>query len=152
MRRELLPTTVGPALLAAVAGNAFVGKEALRWFRGLRQPRFAVPFEAFVAVGGVYYVLLGVTRYRMLATGNRPATRLTLAVLALNEMWNAAFFGRRSTRTGFAGMVLFTIPVVALQKAVAEDRVATLALAPYTAWVIAYDIPWSFRLWRLNPS
>ena len=41
--------------------------------------------------------------------------------------------------------------MIALQKAVADDPVSTLALAPYTAWVLAYDVPWSYRLWRLNP-
>ena len=26
------------------------------------------------------------------------------------------------------------------------------ALAPYTAYVILYDLPWTYRLWRLNPT
>jgi hypothetical protein len=25
-----------------------------------------------------------------------------------------------------------------------------VALAPYTIWVIGYDVPWVYRLWRLN--
>jgi len=33
---------------------------------------------------------------------------------------------------------------------VAEDRISTLALSPYTAWVVGYDVPWTYRLWRLN--
>jgi translocator protein len=51
--RRLL-ATIGPTVAAAVLGNVFVGRESQRWFRELRQPRLAVPFPAFVAVGGVY--------------------------------------------------------------------------------------------------
>jgi benzodiazapine receptor len=84
-------------------GQRFVPQTSHRWFRRLRQPKMAIPFPAFVTVGAVYYVLLGVVRYR------------------------------------------------ALQRAVAGDRISTRALAPYTIWVLAYDVPWSYGLWRLNP-
>jgi translocator protein len=150
--RRPLATTIGPAVAAAVLGNVLVGRESQRWFRELRQPRLAVPFPAFVAVGGVYYLLLGVVRYRVLQRENATAARLGLVVLALNEVWNVAFFGCRSTRNAFFGMLGFALPLVALQRAIVNDRVATLALAPYTAWVLVYDVPWSYRLWRLNPS
>jgi translocator protein len=150
--RQQLAATIGPTVVAAVLGNVLVGRESLRWFRELRQPRLAVPLPAFVVVGGVYYLLLGIVRYRALQREDAIAARLGLVVLALNELWNVAFFGRRSTRNAFFGALVFGVPVVALQKAVANDRVATLALAPYTAWVLVYDVPWSYRLWRLNPS
>lgn len=148
--RRLLVATAGPTVAAAVFGNAFVERESLRWFRELRQPRFAIPLPAFAAVAGVYYLLLGTVRYRALQRGNMPAARLALLILALNEAWNIAFFSRRSTRTGFAGMVVFALPLVALQRAVADDRAAAVALAPYTLWVLGYDVPWTYRLWRLN--
>ena len=48
--------------------------------------------------------------------------------------------------------LIFALSLAALQRTVRDDRVATLALAPYTVWVLVYDIPWSYRLWRLNPS
>ncbi len=152
VRRGPLVATLIPTVTAAVVGNAFVGRESQRWFRKLNQPKMAIPVPAFVAVAGVYYALLGVVRYRAIARENVRAARLALLVLALNELWNVAFFGRRSTRIGFLGMLGFAVPVTALQRAVADDRVATLTLAPYTIWVLAYDIPWSFQLWRLNPA
>lgn len=62
----------------------------------------AIPFPAFVTVGAVYYVLLGVVRYRAVAHDDVAAARLALIVLALNEGWNAVFFGRQSTRNGFS--------------------------------------------------
>ena len=151
-RRRALFATVIPAVTAAVLGNAFVGRESQRWFRELNQPKLAIPMPAFVAVAGVYYAQLGVVRYRAVARNDVHAARLALVVLALNELWNVAFFGSRSTRNGFFGMLCFAVPVIALQRAVSTDRVATVALAPYTIWVVAYDLPWSFQLWRLNPD
>lgn len=151
-RRRPLVATLVPTIAAAVLGNAFVGRESQRWFRELEQPKLAIPLPAFVAVAGAYYALLGVVRYRAVARDDVRAARLALVVLGLNEAWNVAVFGRRSTRNGFFGMLGFAVPVVALQRAVAPDRVASLALAPYTVWVLAYDIPWSFALWRLNPD
>lgn len=50
-----------------------------------------------------------------------------------------ALFGRRSTRAGFVGILAFTVPLTLLQISVREDRASTLALSPYTAWVIGYD-------------
>jgi translocator protein len=150
--RRLLAAAIGPTVAAAVLGNVLVGRESQRWFRALRQPRFAVPFPVFVLVGGVYYLLLGVVRYRALERQNVSAARLGLIVLALNELWNLAFFAPRSTRNAFVGCLVFAVPLAALQMAVRDDRVATFALAPYSVWVLVYDVPWSYRLWRLNPS
>jgi tryptophan-rich sensory protein len=136
--------------VAALAGNALIGRDDLAWLYGLRRPRMQLPLPAFAAVGAVYYVLLGCVLYRATDRRDRTATRLALTVLALNEVWNLAFFGRRSTRTGFLGILAFLVPLSALQIAVREDRVSSLLLAPYTAWVIGYDVPWTAQLWRLN--
>ena len=139
-----------PTVAAAVLGNAFVGRESLTWFADLRRPRMQVPMPAFYAVGAAYYGVMGTVLHRADARGDREAYRLGLVVLAGNELWNAAFFGRRSTATGFLGLLVFGVPVVALQRREADDRTSALVLAPYTAWVLGYDIPWTYRLWRLN--
>lgn len=104
----------------------------------------------FIVVGGTYYVLMGTVLYRSLQRRDRRATRLALAVLVLNEAWNAAFFGRRSTRNGFLGTVAFCFPLGALQLAVREDPPSRRLIAAYGSWV-AYDLWWSHRLWRINP-
>ena len=31
------------------------------------------------------------------------------------------------------------------------DSVSAWLVLVYVLWVIGYDIPWSYRLWRLNP-
>jgi tryptophan-rich sensory protein len=145
-----LRAAIIPTLLAGVLGNAFVGKGALAWFASLRQPRLQIPMPAFVAVGAVYYVELGVVLYRANQRNDRIARRLGWLVLAGNELWNAVFFGPRSTRNGFAGLLVFLVPLGGLQWTVRHDRRSLIALTPYTAWVVGYDLPWLYQLWKLN--
>lgn len=122
----------------------------MRWFRGLRAPRMQIPMPAFGVVGATYYLQLGTVLYRARVNDDQRVRRLALVVLAGNELWNVAFFGRRSTRNGFVGILVFLVPLLALQKAVAADRPSVAALTPYTLWVIGYDVPWTYRLWQLN--
>jgi len=147
-----LSAAAGPPLAAAVLGNVFVGREALRWFGQLRKPRMQLPLPAFLAVGAVYYLQLGWVLYRARLRDDRAVRNRALLVLAGNELWNAAFFGRRSPRAGFFGVLVFLGPLFALQKSVTADPPSLIALMPYTLWVVGYDIAWTYRLWRLNPS
>jgi tryptophan-rich sensory protein len=68
-----------------------------------------------------------------------------------HEAWNAAFFGLRSTLGGFAGILAFTVPLITVMIAARDDRVSLALLALYAAWV-AYDIAWTFALWRHDPG
>jgi tryptophan-rich sensory protein len=149
--RRALAVSAGATGAAAVLGNAFIGKDSLAWFRALRQPRGMPPFGAFLAVGAAYYVLMGTVLHRSLRRSDRRATALALTVLTLNEAWNAALFGRRSTRNGFFGTVAFTLPLAGLGVAAREDRLSRRLVEAYGAWV-AYDLWWSYGLWRLNPD
>jgi len=136
---------------AVVLGNAFIGKDALKWFKELRRPPMQIPLGASMGVAGLYYASIGTVLYRSASREDDRSYRLATVVLAGNELWNVALFGRRSTRAGFLGILAFTVPLALLQRSVSEDRVSTLALAPYTAWVVGYDIPWAYQLWRRNP-
>ena len=149
-RKQAAIAVAGPPLAAAVLGNAFIGKDSLRWFRGLRAPRMQIPMSAFGVVGATYYVQLGIVLHRAQRNDDLLVRRLALLVLAGNELWNVAFFGRRSPRSGFLGILVFLGPLLALQKAVSSDRPSLVALTPYTLWVIGYDVPWTYRLWQLN--
>jgi tryptophan-rich sensory protein len=136
---------------AAVVGNAFIGKGAMEWFRGLTAPRWQLPFPAFLLVGAAYYGVIGYVLARSIDRRDARSTGWSLAVLVGNEAWNGAFFGRRSARAGFVGLCAFLVPLVALQRAVSEDPRSRRSLAAYTAYVFLYDLPWIYRLWRLNP-
>ncbi|HYH49447.1 MAG TPA: TspO/MBR family protein [Acidimicrobiia bacterium] len=145
------PVAVAATVSAAVAGNAFVGRESLEWFRSLRRPRGMPSMPVFLAVGAAYYVAMGTVLYRCLQRRDRRAGTLAVSVLALNEAWNIAFFGSRSTRNGFLGTVAFTGPLGALATAVRKDPVSRTLVGTYAAWV-AYDLWWTHGLWRLNPD
>jgi translocator protein len=147
--RRLL-SAAGPPVLAAVLGNVFIGKAAMRWFAGLRHPSMQLPLRGFVAVGAVYYILLGVVLHRAHVRDDRVMRNLAYAVLGGNELWNAVFFGRRSARAGHFGLLIFVVPVLALQARANTDQQAKRAMTPYTAWVLLYDVPWTYLLWRLN--
>ncbi len=127
---KALVAAVGPPVATAVAGNAFIGKDSLRWFRDLRAPRMRLPLTAFLAVGVVYYLQLGTVCIALTARGTEPC------VTALWSCWRArvverAFFGRRSTRNGFVGVLVLLAPLLAWQRSVAEDPVAPPVLTPY---------------------
>jgi tryptophan-rich sensory protein len=123
----------------------------MKWFADLRHPKMQLPLPGFFVVGALYYLCIGTVVHRSFVMGDATTHRLALVVLAGNEIWNLVFFGRRSTRAGFVGVVGFAVPVCLLQAALTSDRVSAALFAPYTAWVIGYDIPWTYRLWRLNP-
>jgi tryptophan-rich sensory protein len=137
---------------AAVAGNAFIGKAAMDWFRGLTAPRWQLPLPAFMVVGGAYYGIIGYVLARSIDRRDARSTAWSMAVLVGNEAWNGAFFGRRSPRAGLLSLGGFLIPLIALQRSVAEDAHSRHALAPYTAYVLIYDLPWIYRLCQLNPT
>jgi len=143
--------SVVPTLGAAVFGNAFISRESLIWFKGLQRPAMQLPMAGFYALGVINYPLMGLVVHRAVVRQDRRAYRLAVVVLVCAELWNVLLFGRRSTRAGFLGVVAFTEPLGFLQAAVARDRASVMLLAPYTAWVVAYDIPWAYQLWRLNP-
>lgn len=137
---------------AAVLGNAFVGKEAITWFTGLRAPRWQLPMPGFVSVAAIYYVGMGVVLARGVDRRAASTVGWTIAVLAGNEAWNGLLFGRRSPRAAFIGLLAFLVPLVALQRSAWKDEHSRWILLPYTAYVVLYDVPWAFRLWQLNPS
>lgn len=137
---------------AAVAGNAFVGRTAMDWFRGLTAPRWQLPLPAFLVVGALYYGVIGHVLARSIDRRDARSTVWSLVVLVGNEAWNGVFFGRRSAGAGFVGLCAFTVPLLALQRSVAGDARSRHALAPYTAYVLLYDLPWTYRLWRSNPT
>lgn len=151
MRNSTVVRSVGSTLAAAALGNAFVKREDVAWLTQLKHPRMQISLPAFFVVGGLYYVCIGTIVHRSLVRGDQRAHRLALAVLAGNELWNLAFFGRHSTRAGFVGLLGFSIPVCLLQAVLIRDRPAALIFSPYTAWVLCYDLPWTYQLWRLNP-
>jgi tryptophan-rich sensory protein len=142
----------GVTAAAAVMGNVFVGKEALSWFRGLRAPRWPLSMPGFLSVAAAYYVIMGVVLSRGVDRRDAGTIAWAVAVLAGNEAWNGLLFGRRSPRAAFVGLLVLLVPLGGLQRSVWRDERSRWILLPYTSYVIGYDVPWAYRLWRLNAS
>jgi hypothetical protein len=50
-------------------------------------------------------------------------------------------------------LIVFLVPVTALWLVLRRrDVPAGRLVAAYLAWVVLYDLPWLFALWRLNPG
>ncbi len=122
----------------------------MTWFGHLNKPRWQLPMPGFIAVGATYYGIVGYVLARAIDRADTETIRWAGTVLVANEAWNALLFGRRSPGTAFAGLLGFLAPLALLQRAVWSDKRSRATLLPYTAWVIGYDLPWSYRLWRLN--
>lgn len=143
--------TAAVTVLAATVGNLLIPRAALAWFRQLDWPRWLVPYPVFIAVGVTYYALMAVVLYRALDRHDVPTIVLASVVILANEAWNAVFFGLRSTLGGFAGILVFTAPLTALTITARHDRPSLLLLLLYAVWV-AYDVAWTFALWRRNAA
>lgn len=153
MNLTALLTALVLCLGLATLGNAFVGRSLTEWYVHLRQPRWAAPLPLFVLVAVAVYLAEGVILYRLLDA--RPAGWVSalvalLATMVGNEVWNLVFFGRRSARAGFVGLVWFCLPLAtALVLLARADPFSAGLLAPYALWVV-YDLAWMHRVWRLN--
>jgi tryptophan-rich sensory protein len=141
--------TAAVTIVAAVAGNLFIPKAALAWFRALRWPRWLVPYPVLITAGILYYLLMITVLYRALDRHDAAVITWSIVVLIANEAWNAVFFGLRSTRGGFVGILAFTVPLIGVMIAARQDPLSLALLALYAAWVV-YDLAWTFALWRNN--
>ena len=67
-------------------------------------------------------------------------------------MWNIVLFRWHNTLAGFLGVLAFLAPLTLLQVTLLlVDHVSAWLVLVYVVWMIGYDIPWAYRLWRLNP-
>ena len=155
LKKGPLLAAVAVPVLFAVFGTVLVGGSGLEWYESLEKPWFLVPLGIFYLVGALYYALFAVVLYRVLSRVEHPRGRalsfgLAVGVMLLNELWNYAFFGLRSTLAGFLGMLVFLALLTALVSALRRhEGFSAVLLVPYYAWVL-YDVAWTYALWRLN--
>ena len=153
-----LAFAVGLCAVVAVLEGLLTGSGPTAWYPRLQKPRWQIPLWASVAVGLTVYAIDGFVAYRLLTAVPSAADRTValaalVVVMVLNALWNYAFFGYRSTLVGFLGIVGFLGPLLVLQTALfAYDPVAAWVHVPYVIFVLAYDVPLFYRIWRLNPG
>ena len=153
-----LAYAVGLCAAVAVLEGLLTGGGLKDWYPGLRKPRWQIPLWASVLVGLIVYVIDGFVAYRILtavpSAGDRAVALTALVVvMVLNALWNYAFFEYRSTLVGFLGIIGFLGPLLVLQTALfVYDPAAAWAHVVYTLYVLAYDVPLFYAIWRLNPA
>ena len=153
-----------PALLVAVAlslgmaivGGLLTGNQLTQWFATLHKPRIQLPLWGFVCVGLYGYLVDVIIAYRLLTVVPGQIARIValtalIIVMLYNELWNIVLFRWHNTYAAFLGILVFLIPLVFLQVTlVLVDVVSAWLVFVYVLWVFGYDIPWAYRLWRLN--
>jgi len=142
--------------LMAVLGTVLAGNAVKTWYPTLTKGRIEIPLTIFAFVGVAFYVVQAIVGYRLLERlEGSQATALTLfalvVVMLYNELWNGALFRLRSPFAGFVALLGFVAPLAILLVGCALVDVPSLVLmGAYAAWVLGYDIPWIYGLWRAN--
>lgn len=152
-----LAVAVGICVVVAVLEGAITPDAVRSWYPTLKKPWWNLPFAAFVAVAIVVYVIDGFVAYRLWAVATLPGSRtigLTalVVVMVFNALWNCALFTTRNTLIGWLGLLAFLAPLLILQVALLVfDALTAWTHLAYVIWVIGYDLPLFYRIWRLNP-
>jgi tryptophan-rich sensory protein len=151
-----LALVVGWTVLMAVLGTALAGNAVRTWYPTLAKSRIEIPIPLFAVVGLVFYVVDAIVGYRLLerldATPTAALVLVALVVVMLyNELWNAALFRLRSPFAALVALFGFLAPLAILLVGCAlVDGLSFVLIGIYVAWVVGYDIPWMYGLWRAN--
>jgi tryptophan-rich sensory protein len=148
----------GSALLVALmiaAEGLLSGPGLLAWLNSLKKPRLYPPLWVWMLVALSTYLLQGVIAYRLLTTLAGSVSYFAFAALAAtmagNVVYNVALARQRDPRLTFIGILWFLAPLLVLQVLLLEADPAAGALnLVYLAWVLGFDLPIMYRLWRLN--
>lgn len=139
----------------SAAGGAVTANSVGTWYQTLQKPPFNPPDWVFAPVWTTLYVLMAIAAWRVWRRqglgGASRALALFALQLALNFAWSVLFFGLRLIGPALAEIALLFVAIVATAMAFwRHDRLASLLLIPYAAWV-AFAILLNAALWRLNP-
>jgi tryptophan-rich sensory protein len=151
-----LALVVGWTVAMAILGTVLAGDAVRTWYPSLRKTRIEIPLTLFALVGGVTYIAEAIVGYRLLERlGTTPSAGLVLVALVVvmlyNECWNAALFRLRSPFAALVALFGFLAPlVILLIGCVLVDLPSAVLIGAYALWVVCYDIPWMYGLWRLN--
>ncbi len=143
-------------LLVSAAGGAVTATSVDTWYKALAKPTFNPPDWVFAPVWTTLYFLMGVSGWRIWRRRASRATRGALALfglqLFLNFAWSVLFFGLQRIDLALIDIVILFVAIVANMILFWRiERLATLMLVPYAAWV-AFAIILNVSIWLLNVS
>ena len=145
---------VALCLLVSAAGGMVTATSVDTWYQALAKPSFNPPDWVFAPVWTILYFLMGVSGWRVWRRSASRATRRALALfglqLFLNFAWSVLFFGFRRIDLALIDIVILFVAIVANMILFWRiERLATLLLVPYAAWVV-FAIVLNVSIWLLN--
>lgn len=150
-----LALAIIPVVAASVAGGAVTVPQIGGWYAGLIKPPFNPPNWIFGPMWTALYALMAFAVFRILrlpigTPGRRRALVVYHVQLLLNFAWSFAFFGANSPVAGLVVIIPLLIAIVATIAAFRPlDRIASLVLWPYLAWV-GFATLLNASIWLLN--
>lgn len=145
-----------PVLAVSALGGAVTTPNIAGWYAGLAKPVFNPPNWIFGPVWTLLYGMMVFALFRILrlpeaTPGRAAAIGLFFAQLALNLTWSFAFFGARSPLLGLVVILpLLALIVLTIWRFRPLDRIASLLMWPYAAWV-SFASLLNLSIWWLNP-
>jgi benzodiazapine receptor len=155
MTRPIVYSLAICALGAALEG-LFAGRGIRERLANIRAPSFAVPFRAWIVIGGLYYLICFVVLYRLFLVPpshvRNVAFVLLGALMFINALWNYFFFRTRNLFHAFLLGVPYSAIALSLFLVLLRiDRIAAWCLIPYLLYLFYASI-WGYRIWKLNPE
>jgi translocator protein len=150
-----LALAIIPVVATSVAGGAVTVPQIGGWYAGLIKPPFNPPNWIFGPMWTALYALMAFAVFRILrlpigTPGRRRALVVYHVQLLLNFAWSFAFFGANSPVAGLVVIIPLLIAIVATIAAFRPlDRIASLVLWPYLAWV-GFATLLNASIWWLN--
>ncbi|MGH9816976.1 MAG: tryptophan-rich sensory protein [Candidatus Acidiferrales bacterium] len=144
----------GVCVAALIFETLCAGGDPGAALKQLRQPRWALPLPAWVAIGLGYYAAcyLALLRLLDLAGTARSCITLLVVLMAANGLWNYFFFRRRNYRLSFWYLFPYVgLAVVVLWCVLVLDRTAGFVVALYFSY-LPYALAWTFRVWKMNDN
>jgi len=125
---------------AAAIGGLLSGGGVRAWYPSLAKPSWTPPGRLLGPVWTLLYFMMGVAAWRVWRRDGIREARLSLGVFALqlvfNAAWSGIFFGLREPALAFVEIVVLWLLIAATTLLFsARDRVATVLMVPYLAWV-----------------
>ncbi len=126
-------------LTLVVGGGILIGTLTApgAWYADLQKPAFNPPNWIFAPVWTVLYVMIAMVGWRLHeAQRSSAAYRLWWGQLGLNFLWSPMFFALQQLWVALLIIVaLWAVIVLLIRATWRMDRVSSVALMPYLAWV-----------------
>ena len=143
--------------VASSAGFVFPLGDDNLWYTSLIEPRFAPPSWVFAPVWTTLYLLIATSAFRIMTKSSYKMNNLLpLAIalwslqLALNVIWTPIFSGAQNLEVAFYYIIMLWVIIIAYIFVCWHiDRLASLMMMPYLAWV-SFASVLNYYYWQLN--